>query len=121
MKDQSKTKLFEYLLTVSRHMAETQDVDQLLSYAMDQVLQLMSAERGYIVLTLADRSLDIKIKRRQDGTDIEQAADEISTSILQEVLTTGRPLVLKNAATDPVLQLQKASGIYVFVRYSVYP
>ncbi|MCP4338702.1 MAG: GAF domain-containing protein, partial [Desulfobulbaceae bacterium] len=101
MKDQSKTKLFEYLLTVSRHMAENQDLDHLLSYTMDQVLQLMNAERGYIVLTLADNSLDIKIKRRQDGTDVEQAADEISTSILQEVFTTGVPLILKNAVTDP--------------------
>ncbi len=88
-------------MNVSRRMAETHVLEPLLSYAIDEVLQLVGAERGYIVLVETDGQLDFKVMRRHDGTDIPQGHDVISVSILEEVIRTGCSLVLANAMADP--------------------
>ena len=49
-----------YVLNVSRKMAETRLLDPLLDYVMGEVIKLMDAERGYIVVNGANYSLSFK-------------------------------------------------------------
>ncbi|MCA9969320.1 MAG: GAF domain-containing protein [Anaerolineales bacterium] len=92
--------LLTRLLAVSRRMAETRTVQPLLSYAIDEVLQLVGAERGYIVLLRPDGALDYRVRRRRDGSEI-RSGDPVSYSILNEVIRTRQPLVVRNALLDP--------------------
>ncbi|MEM7119543.1 MAG: hypothetical protein AAF614_44440, partial [Chloroflexota bacterium] len=55
--------LLEYVMNVSRRMAEMRSLDPLLSYTIDEVLTLVGAERGYIVLKKQDGSLDFRVRR----------------------------------------------------------
>lgn len=96
-----KWDLLEHILYVSRRMAETRNLSLLLNYVVDEAIKLVGAERGYIVLRQPDGSLDFRVTRDQNGRAIENAEDQISTSILTEVITTNRPLVLDNAMTNP--------------------
>ena len=57
--------LLEYILNVSRRLAETQDISLLLNDVMDEAIELVGAERGYVVLVRLDGSLDFRIKRGQ--------------------------------------------------------
>ncbi|MCP4424329.1 MAG: response regulator [Chloroflexi bacterium] len=93
--------LLSHLLAVSRHMAEMRSVGPLLSYAIDEVLQLVGAERGYIVLMNEDGTLNIRVQRTADGKDIRSEADTISRSVLDEVVRTQDSLVIRNALLDP--------------------
>ncbi|MEM7034089.1 MAG: ATP-binding protein [Chloroflexota bacterium] len=93
--------LLAYLLTASRHMAEMHDLEQLLSYIIGEVLQLVGAEQGYIVLINKDESLDFRIMQRADGSQMESHTDPISRSILREVVETSQSLVVENATLDP--------------------
>lgn len=100
--------LLTQLLGISRRMATMRSVDPLLSYAMNEVIQLVEAERGYIVLINEDGSLDFRVRRRFDGSDIQSDADTISHSILDEVVRTQQSLVVRNALLDPGLPRRRA-------------
>jgi signal transduction histidine kinase len=96
-----KRNLLEHMLTASRRMAETRTLTPLLNYVMDETIALVGAERGYIVLVEPDGSLDFRIKRRQDGQALAEANDEISKSVLNQVIGSGQPLILRDAMADP--------------------
>ncbi len=93
--------LLDFVLRVSRQMAESHSLAPLLAYTIDQVLTLVGAERGYIVLKHADGSIDFRIGRDNQGQDLTDAADEISSSVLEEVVQTGKSVVLSDAMHDP--------------------
>jgi signal transduction histidine kinase len=93
--------ILERVLNLSRRMAETRSLNALLNIAMEEAMSLVGAERGYIVLVERDGALNFRVKRGQDGSEVESAEDQISTSILKQVIDTGQPLVLRDATDDP--------------------
>ena len=92
--------LFRYMIDVSRRMAEIRNLPPLLTYVIDETLQLVGAERGYIVFLQPDGSLSVKIQRDRRGHNLEGGVDEISQSILDEVIKSGQSLVVSDALTD---------------------
>jgi GAF domain-containing protein len=68
---------------------------------MGEAMTLVGAKRGYIVLLRADGTLDFRVKRgtHHDGTPLSE--DQVSTSIVREVIETAQPLVVSNARSDP--------------------
>ncbi|MEM7029936.1 MAG: GAF domain-containing protein [Chloroflexota bacterium] len=98
--------LLEHLLAVSRRMAERRKLDDLLVYAIDEVLRLVGGERGYIILMDEAGELDFRVRRKIQDANPEIPAtppskqDTVSYSILDQVLQTGRSLVVENAFTD---------------------
>lgn len=93
--------LLDYVLRVSRRMSEAHSLAPLLTYTIDEVLKLVGAERGFIVLKNEDGSIDFKIMRDKAGNILNGATDEISYSILEEVVESGEPVVLSDAMHDP--------------------
>ncbi|MEM7029621.1 MAG: GAF domain-containing sensor histidine kinase [Chloroflexota bacterium] len=92
--------LFSHILAVSRRMSEERSLPPLLSYTMDEVLHLVGAERGFIVLKKLDGNLEFKVARDREGNDLKVGNDAISHSILEEITVTGESIVLSNAMTD---------------------
>lgn len=99
--DLDHAQLLEYLLNITRHMVEMRSLDPLLAFVIDESLKIVGAEQGYIVLKREDGGLDFRILRDRNAQDLEPQPDVISRSILQEALTTGQSLVVRNAMTDP--------------------
>jgi signal transduction histidine kinase len=93
--------LVEHILSVSRRMAEMRSLAPLLDYVVDEALRLVGAERGYIVLACADGSFDVRVARERNGQAVSGAEAELSTSVLRQVMQTGQPIVLRDAALDP--------------------
>jgi adenylate cyclase len=94
------------LAETSAMLNSSRDLDTVLARAMEEVILLTKAERGYIVLidpVTGERQLriarDIEVK---DGATI---TFEGSTTVLNEVLTSGEPLLADNAYKDPRLQV----------------
>lgn len=92
--------LLEHILSVSRRMAEAQALTPLLNYVMDQAIELVGAERGYVVLLEPGGGLHLRVKRGTGGEDLAYAEDQISQSVLSRVLETSQPLVLSDAMQD---------------------
>ncbi len=79
------------------------DSDFVLSQAMDVVIGLTDAERGYIILLDEETSeLEFRVSSENELTLLHQEAGtpEISTTIVNEVMTTGQPLLADNAYKD---------------------
>ncbi len=93
--------LQEHILNVSRHIAETRALTPLLNYVMDEAIKLVGAERGYVVMLRPDGSLDLRVKRGRGGEELVDAEDQVSKSILNQVVTTSQPLILQDAMHDP--------------------
>jgi signal transduction histidine kinase/CheY-like chemotaxis protein len=89
------------LLTISRRLAEMRSLPPLLSTIIDEVLHLVGAEQGYLVLLEPDGRLNFRVKRHADGQKISSEAELISHSVLDEVVKTKKPLLLRNALMDP--------------------
>lgn len=82
------------------------DLDVVLAEAMDDVIALTGAERGYIVLTnpFADE-LEFRIARDPEQLDKQgRVTFQGSRTILNEVLQTGEALLTDNAYNDPRMQ-----------------
>src|ERR1041385_404462 len=68
---------------------------------MDAVLELARAERGFIILRAPGAKSDtITVARNIDRELVDRPELKISRSISQEVIRTGRPLLLTNAIDD---------------------
>ena len=106
-----KWDLLEHILYVSRRMAETRNLTLLLNYVVDEAIKLVGAERGYIVLLQSEGTLDFRVTRDQNGKNIAHAEDQVSKSILTDVITTKRPLVLDNAMTNPQFSRSQSVAI----------
>ncbi|MCP5094624.1 MAG: response regulator [Chloroflexi bacterium] len=93
--------LLKYVISVSGRMTETRNLDFLLPYVIDEVLKLVGAERGYLVLINEKGELDFKVSRHHKSDFQEQEKDEVSLSILNEVFRSSQSLILTNAMMDP--------------------
>ncbi|MFQ3659782.1 MAG: GAF domain-containing protein, partial [Anaerolineae bacterium] len=91
---------FERLLSISQQMARTRDLAPLLEYAIRSALELLNAERGYLMLLDAEGNREFRVKLNADGS-IPQ--EEISTTILNHVWQTTEPMIIYDAVNDPRL------------------
>jgi signal transduction histidine kinase len=90
---------------ISQRMAATRELGPLLDYAMDEAIKLVGAERGYLILLNQDNTLDFRAKRDKDGVRLTDPADQVSRSVLDKVISTGRPIILRNTLEDPDFKL----------------
>lgn len=110
-------KFFRQLLDVSVRMSETRVLDPLLHYAMNIALELLGAERGYLVLITDDGELDFRVKLDQHGNELQHPEEQISYSILSKVVDKAEPLVITDAILDP--SLQNADSVHALQLRSV--
>jgi adenylate cyclase len=99
-------------LTQLRALADTSalinsslDLDEVLHHAMDEVIQLTHAERGYMMLkNPKSGELELLVSRVAEGDSKSQGKFQGSNSIVNEVLSSGKPLLTENAYKDPRMQ-----------------
>ncbi|HYO89204.1 MAG TPA: GAF domain-containing protein, partial [Candidatus Limnocylindrales bacterium] len=80
----------------------TLEPDAVLNQVMDTVIQLTGAERGYILLrNPATSELEFQVARGIDREQLARDDFKVSQTIVQEVVTTGQPVMTDNAGQDP--------------------
>jgi serine/threonine-protein kinase PknK len=85
------------ILEVNRELTRDVDLDKLTARITDHAVDLVRAERGFVLLRAADGTLAIHTSRTR-GTD--EAHAEFSRSIAEEVIDTREPIVAVNARGD---------------------
>ena len=88
------------LVGTYEQMLSSLDLDEVLNEAMDNVIALTGAERGYIALTnpFAD---EIEFRVARDPALPGGSAFGGSHTILRDVLNSGQPMLTDNAYKDP--------------------
>jgi PAS domain S-box-containing protein len=95
--DSAELNQLRTLIDTSAIIATSFDLDDILTRAMDEIVRLTGAERGYILLIDPESgALDTRIAR-----EAVAGGEGISHTVLDHVLTTREPMVTDNAANDP--------------------
>jgi len=84
------------------------DTDELLSKALELVIELMNAERGAIILhSEKDKTFELKVSR---GLEPETSEDAIAISqrVLKDVIKSDSPLIVENAVSNPQFAASKS-------------
>lgn len=88
------------VLAINRDLAGEMDLGRLATKIIAHACELLSAERGYLLLGTSAEQLTVCASRGGQGTDHQ----DFSRSIAAEVLGTGAPLVSVDAGRDQRLQ-----------------
>lgn len=101
--------LVEYktLYEISTLLNSEQNIHSLLRLAIDKVLETSKAQRGMILVRWGTE-LDFVCARNADKTDIEQPKSEISKTIINSVLDSGKIKISDNALNDPNFQISSS-------------
>lgn len=99
--DHIETEQLRYLVKTGAMMNASFNVDKVLTQALDVIIQLVQAERGYIVLRNPETyQFEFRVIREDVQSARPSPTPQISQTILSQVLKTGEPLLSDNAYKD---------------------
>lgn len=96
------------LVGVGHMINSSLGLESVLNEVMDEVIALMRAERGLIMLCDGRGEMPIKAARGMDHVNLEGDGYSVSRTIVQRVAKTGIPLLTTNAQDDPRFVQQKS-------------
>ncbi len=89
------------LVNTSSIINSSLDTGDVLNQVMDTVVRITGAERGYIALINRETGqMDYPVRRGIDREQMEKGDLVVSSSIVNEVATTGEGLLTENASKD---------------------
>lgn len=88
-------KLYDF----SQHLMELEDVDALLNALLDTVIEITSADKGYLVL-VEPEGPRVAVARSVGQEALVDDSPHLSDSILQRVMEHRRPLIVSDALND---------------------
>lgn len=91
--------LWERLVQINRALTEELDFRRLLKTIMQKVLEVVSAERAFLILE-EDGSLKTFVSRTLDGEPVKRADLKVSRSIARAVMETNKPVLSIDARED---------------------
>jgi len=95
------------LYDISHVIGSSLDLTEVLNEVMDQIIRLTGAERSFLMLVALDTGeLEFRVARNMDRETI--ASSTISRSIVNQVATSGQPIVTTNAQMDPRFKAQES-------------
>ncbi|MFQ6113788.1 MAG: sigma 54-interacting transcriptional regulator, partial [bacterium] len=90
------------LSEIAQTINSIQDIDPLLAEVLEIAMDTLSAERGFVLLKSSSTPQGFEVKCSRNFSE-KQIGDitRISTSVVQEVLHNGEPILLYEAHKDP--------------------
>jgi sigma-B regulation protein RsbU (phosphoserine phosphatase) len=108
---QSTSDRLELLYNLSQAFNSTLDLDEVLNRVMDEVIAIVHAERGFVMLHEADGHLTFRVARGMDQTTIQDPQFQVSRSIVERVAREGQPLLTSNAQLDDRLSTRQSIAV----------
>ena len=103
----------ETLYSIARVLNSTLEFDEVLRLVMDQVISVVNAERGFLMLVdPATHELKFTIARDKRMRTIDESAFKISRSTVNRVVRTREPLLTDDAQIDAALKAQESIMAY---------
>jgi adenylate cyclase len=100
------------LFQISQYINSTLDLDEVLRIAMDIIVGLTRAERGFLML-VGDRSqLSIRVARNWEQESIDRSEWAVSRTVINRVVTTGEPVLTTDAQEDPRFNTRESIAIH---------
>ena len=105
------------LAHVGRIINSSLGLKRVLEEVMDSLIELMQAERGFLMLRDLNGELSFSIARGADQVNLDESAFAISQTIVQRVAKSGEPVLTTDAQGDP--RFEKEHSIMAFQLRSI--
>jgi len=103
------------LLEINRRIGSERDPDALLRLIIDTAIDLIGAERGFLILGAergakgaGEKSLRFRVARKKGGADVPEPEIEVSRTLADRVLESGRPILSEDAVVDERLSAMQS-------------
>ena len=111
--DAAELERYRALAGTAAMLTSSLDVQEVLNEAMDTVIALTGAERGYIMLRDDDTGeMVFSVARNMDRETLDSSGFIVSRTIVEQVIATGEPVVTTNAQDDPRFATQQSVVFY---------
>ena len=90
---------YHEIISFSEKLLRSGDLDSLLVGLMDSVVELTSADKGFLILYENDAPR-VRVARNIDKKDVDDAVEELSDSILSKVVREQQPVIVSDALND---------------------
>jgi sigma-B regulation protein RsbU (phosphoserine phosphatase) len=99
-------------LTLLYHLSHTfnssLDLDQVLNRVMDEVIAIMGAERGFVMLHDADGNPVFRVARGMAQETIDEPHFQVSRSVVERVAREGQPILTSDAQRDDRFSMRRS-------------
>jgi class 3 adenylate cyclase/PAS domain-containing protein len=103
----------ETLYEIARVLNSTLDLDSVLQLVMDQVIHVVNAERGFLMLkNRSTGALEFTIARDKQARTIDKSEFKVSMRTIERVVRTREPLLTDDAQMDAALKGQESIMAY---------
>jgi transcriptional regulator with GAF, ATPase, and Fis domain len=85
---------------IARSLSGETDLPTLLRLVVDSAIQLLKAERGFLLLEDEDQRLQPRVARQHDQSDILAPGSRLSMGVARNVYERGRPVLSVDAGRD---------------------
>jgi sigma-B regulation protein RsbU (phosphoserine phosphatase) len=88
------------LYRLSQTFNSSLDLDEVLNRVMDQVIAVMRAERGFVMLLEDDGRPVFRVARGIDQSTIDEPHFQVSRGVVERVAREGQPILTSDAQSD---------------------
>lgn len=96
----SRMQDLEMILNVVRKVSTSLVLTDVLDLVLDEAIRITRAERGFLMLADKDRKLEYVTGRSAEGENIHADKFQVSSSVPDDVFTTGESLCVEDALND---------------------
>jgi putative nucleotidyltransferase with HDIG domain len=96
----STTARLDLVYRLSQAFNSSLQLDQVLNSVLDEVIAIMQAERGFVMLVDEHDQLEFRVARGIDQQTIEHPDFQISRSLIEKVRRDGVPIITTDAQKD---------------------
>jgi len=89
------------LMGVGRAINSSLSLKRVLEEVMDTLIELMRAERGFLMLRESNGELSVRLARGIAHINLEEETLKVSRTIVRKVAESGEPVLTTNAQADP--------------------
>jgi signal transduction histidine kinase len=90
----------EAILSVVRKINTSLVLSDVLTLVLDEAIRIAAAERGFLMLANAEHRLEFVMGRTSAGASIDAENFRVSSTVLNDVFTTGESLCIESALQD---------------------
>ncbi|NLG97009.1 MAG: SpoIIE family protein phosphatase [Chloroflexi bacterium] len=96
------------LYRLSQTFNSSLDLNEVLNRVIDEVIEILHAERGFVMLLGPDGSQTFSAARGLERKTIDDPQSQISQSVVQKVFTEGQPILTSDAQTDTRFNMRQS-------------
>jgi sigma-B regulation protein RsbU (phosphoserine phosphatase) len=96
------------LYRLSQNFNSSLDLNEVLNRVIDEVIEILHAERGFIMLFGPDGSQTFSVARGLERRTIDQPHSQVSQSVVQKVASEGQPILTSDAQSDSRFNMRQS-------------